>query len=201
VAFALNVVLDEANRIVRAFAGDPREVERAGSEFCRGVYELPVSREYDVVVASPGGYPKDINLYQAQKGLAHATPIVRRGGDIVLLAECPDGHGEEEFYRTMKRFSSPAEIVEKFPTEPFRMGAHKAFLWARSLAKAEVHMCSAMGEDLSRVFMVNPAKTLEEVFAKLKRKYPEPPAVAVMPKANSTYARVQKGEANRKSSS
>jgi len=191
VDFAVNVVLDEANRLLKAFCGDPLEVERIGSEFCRGVYEISVSREYDIVVASPGGHPKDINLYQAQKGLAHATPIVRQGGDIVLLAECPDGHGEEDFYRTMKRFSSPAEILEKFPKEPFKMGAHKAFLWARSLARAEVHMCSAMGEELSRLFMVSPAKTLEDIFANLKRKYPAPPAVAVMPKANSTYARVQ----------
>jgi len=92
----------------------------------------------------------------------------------------------------MKRFSSPAEIVEKFPKEPFRMGAHKAFLWARSLAKAEVHMCSAMGEELSRLFMVTPAKTLEEIFSRLRGKYHSPPAIAVMPKANSTYARMQK---------
>ena len=124
------------------------------------------------MIASPGGYPKDLNLYQAQKGLAHATPIVRKGGDIVLLAECPDGHGEEVFYETMKRFSSPAEIVEKFPKEPFKMGAHKAFLWARSLIKAEVHLCSVMEENLSRLFMVTPAKNLEEIFARLKGKYP-----------------------------
>lgn len=191
VDFAVNVVLDEANRLVRAFAGDPQEVEKIGSEFCRTVYEIPVSREYDVVVASPGGYPKDLNLYQAQKGLAHATPIVRKGGDIVLLAECPDGHGEELFFETMKRFSSPAEIVEKFPKEPFKMGAHKAFLWARSLIKAEVHLGSVMEEDLSRLFMVTPARTPEEIFARLQGKYPAPPTIAVMPKANSTYARIQ----------
>jgi lactate racemase len=192
VDFAVNVVLDETNRIVGAFSGDPREVERAGSEFCRGVYEIPVSREFDVVIASPGGYPKDINLYQAQKGLAHATPLVRRGGDIVLMAECPDGHGEEIFHETMNRFSSAAEIVEKFPKEPFKMGAHKAFLWARSLAKAEVHLVSAMGEELARRFMANPARNLEEVFQRLRKKYPSPPSIAVMPKANSTYARVRK---------
>ena len=79
VDFALNVVLDETNRILKAFSGDPLEVEEIGSEFCRTIYEIPVSREYDVVIASPGGYPKDLNLYQAQKGLAHATPIVRKG--------------------------------------------------------------------------------------------------------------------------
>jgi hypothetical protein len=73
------------------------------------------------------------------------------------------------------------------------MGAHKAFLWARSLAKAEVHMCSVMGEELSRLFMVTPAKNLEETFGRLKGKYPSPPKIAVMPKANSTYARIRSG--------
>jgi nickel-dependent lactate racemase len=193
VDFVVNVVLDETNRLLKAFSGDPREVEKIGSEFCRTVYEIPVSHEYDVVLAAPGGYPKDINLYQAQKGLAHATPIVRQGGDIVLLAECPDGHGEEVFHQTMRRFSSPQEIVEKFPREPFKMGAHKAFLWARSLAKAEVHLCSAMEESLSRRFMVTPAKSLQETFARLEKKYPSPPKIAVMPKANSTYARIGSG--------
>ncbi len=191
VDFVVNVVLDEANRLLKAFSGDPREVEKIGSEFCRTVYEIPVSREYDVVLASPGGYPKDLNLYQAQKGLAHATPIVRRGGDIVLLAECPDGHGEEVFHATMKRFAGPREIVEKFPQEPFKMGAHKAFLWARSLVKAEVHLVSVMDESMCRQFWVTPARNLEEAFARLRIKYPSPPKVAVMPKANSTYARIR----------
>ncbi len=190
VDFAVNVVLDETNRIIKAFSGDPLEVEKIGSEFCRKVYEIPVAQEYDVVVASPGGYPKDLNLYQAQKGLAHATPLVRRDGDIVLLAECPDGHGEEVFYETMNRFTSPREIVEKFPREPFKMGAHKAFLWARSLVKAEVHLVSTIKEDMGRRFMVTPSRNLEETFARLQVKYASPTKVAVMPKANSTYARI-----------
>ncbi len=93
VHFVVNVVLDEANRLLKAYSGDPQAVENTGSAFCRTVYEIPVKKEYDVVVASCGGYPKDINVYQAQKGLAHVTPLVRNGGDIVLLAECPEGHG------------------------------------------------------------------------------------------------------------
>jgi len=34
-----------------------------------------------------------LSAYQAQKILAYATPLVRQGGDIILLAECADGHG------------------------------------------------------------------------------------------------------------
>ena len=59
-------------------------------------------KKYDLAIVSPGGYPKDINLYQSQKALAHTIPLVRRGGDLVLFAECPDGLGARIFYQTMK---------------------------------------------------------------------------------------------------
>jgi nickel-dependent lactate racemase len=191
VHFVINVVLDENNRLGKSFSGNPVEVEFRGSEFCRTVYEINVREEYDIVIASPGGYPKDINVYQAQKGLAHATPLVRQGGDIILVAECPDGHGEEIFYQEMKRYQIPQEVITGFQKEPFRMGAHKAFLWARSLAKAQVHLCSALEETLGHQLMTAPARNLEETLHQLKGKYPHSPKIAIMSKANSTYARIR----------
>jgi nickel-dependent lactate racemase len=190
VHFVTNVVLDESNHIIKAFSGDPWVVENIGSEFCRKVYEIKVSKEYDVVIASPGGYPKDIDLYQAQKGLAHAIPLVRQGGDVILLAECPDGHGNELFYETMEKYRNPQEVVMAFQREKFRMGVHKAFLWARSLTKARVYLYSNLSEELNHRLMTTPVKNIEELFLSLKTKYPRSPKIAVMPKANSTYARV-----------
>jgi len=190
VHFVVNVVLDETNRIIRAFSGDPWMVVKAGSEFCRTVYEIKVSEEYDIVIASPGGYPKDINVYQAQKALAHAAPLVREGRDIILLAECPDGHGSELFYETMKKYKNPQEVVMAFQREKFRMGVHKAFLWTRSLTKARVYLYSNLNEELSHGLMTTPIKSIEDLFLSLKTKYPRRPKIAIMPKANSTYARV-----------
>lgn len=190
VHFVLNVVLDETNQLLKSYSGDPLLVEKAGSEFCRAVYEIPVKQEYDVVIASCGGYPKDINVYQAQKGLAHATPLVKKGGDVILLAECPDGHGSETFHKTMKKYSNPEKLIEGFQKEKFRMGAHKAFLWARSLAKAGVYMVSSLNPDLAKDLMVQPAKDLSQALRSIESKYPRPPKVAILPKANSTYVRI-----------
>jgi nickel-dependent lactate racemase len=89
VHWVVNAVLDETNHIVRIFSGDSIEVERVGSEFCRTIYEAKASKEYDLVIASPGGYPKDINVYQAQKALAHVTPLVRKGGISCFLQSAP----------------------------------------------------------------------------------------------------------------
>lgn len=188
--FAINVVLDEGNRILKAYSGDPRQVVKIGSEFCRKVYEIQVREEFDVVIASCGGYPKDINVYQAQKGLAHVTPLVKDGGDIILLAQCPEGHGSETFYSTMKKYGNPREIVQSFPKEKFRMGAHKAFLWARSLTKANVYLCSEIDGELGKVLMVHLIRDIQEAIPEIQRKYVQPPKVAIFPKANSTYVRI-----------
>lgn len=191
VHWVVNVVSNESNGIVKTFSGDPVEVERVGSEFCRTLYETKALGEYDWVIASPGGYPKDINVYQAQKALAHVTPLVRQGGDILFLAECPDGHGDETFYQMMIKYKTPREVIDHFKQAKFKMGDHKAFLWCRSLIKARVHLHSALDEGLCRTLMVSPVKNIQEAFEKIGSKYPHPPRVAVMPKANSTYIKVQ----------
>jgi len=49
------------------------------------------------VVASAGGYPKDINYIQAHKSIHNAASFVKDGGTLVILAECRDGIGNQAF--------------------------------------------------------------------------------------------------------
>ena len=191
VHFVVDVVLDETDRIIKVFSGEPSEVERVGSEFCRGVYEIKVSKKYDMAIVSSGGYPKDINLYQAQKALASATPLVRQGGDILLFAECPEGLGDEVFYQTMRKHRSPQDVMESFRHQAFRMGLHKAFLWARSLIKVQVYVHSVLEEAVAYELMVLPVKNTEALLGRMKVKYVHPPQIAVIPKGNSTYMKPQ----------
>jgi nickel-dependent lactate racemase len=51
----------------------------------------------DLVVASAGGYPKDINYIQAHKSIHNAASFVKDGGTLVILAECIDGTGNQDF--------------------------------------------------------------------------------------------------------
>jgi nickel-dependent lactate racemase len=90
----------------------------------------------------------------------------------------------------MKKYKTPQEVVTAFQREKFRMGVHKAFLWTRSLTKARVYLYSTLNEELSHRLMITPVKSIEELFLSFKTKYPRPPKIAVMPKANSTYARL-----------
>ena len=47
--------------------------------------------EADIVVTTNGGYPLDQNIYQAVKGMTAAEATVKKGGVIIIAAECSDG--------------------------------------------------------------------------------------------------------------
>ena len=79
-AFILNVVLNSRKEIVKAVAGHPIKAHREGCLYIDKMYKRPIPQLADIVIASCGGFPKDINLYQAQKGLDNAGFAVRDGG-------------------------------------------------------------------------------------------------------------------------
>jgi nickel-dependent lactate racemase len=49
---------------------------------------VTVDKSYDIVVTSNSGYPLDLNLYQAVKGMSAAERLVAGGGNIVVVADC-----------------------------------------------------------------------------------------------------------------
>ena len=59
--------------------------------------EVSVTGDYDLVIASCGGYPKDINFIQSHKTIEHASKFVRNNGMLIILAECRDGVGSKTF--------------------------------------------------------------------------------------------------------
>jgi nickel-dependent lactate racemase len=149
VDFILNVVLDSNMEIARAAAGHPIQAHREG---CRTVDEynkVPIPQQADIVVVSPGGYPKDINLYQAQKALDNGLLAVKEGGIVILVAECPDGLGNEVFEEWLLGAGSLDEILRRVRVD-FRLGGHKAAAFARAMKRANLYMVSRLPDDLCR---------------------------------------------------
>jgi len=162
VDFLLNIVTNSKNELVRAFAGDLEEAFYEGVKLVDEMYKVPIERRGEILLVSPGGHPLDLNLYQAYKGVDNALDAVKRGGVMVLVAECPEGHGHDVFYEWMTKFKD-AKQMEKEIKRRFRLGGHKAYYLLKAVQKAETILVSAMPDYLAQnVFKLKTARTIND---------------------------------------
>ena len=119
VDFALDVLLNDEQRITQAFGGSILEMHAAACEAARAEAMQPVDRPFDVVVTTNSGYPLDQNLYQTVKGMSAAAEIVRPGGTIVCASECRDGLPDHGPYgRLLREGRSPADLLARIEASP-----------------------------------------------------------------------------------
>ena len=116
--FALDVVLAPGRRICGVFAGEPRASHAAGIEFVRDRTTAWIPALFDAAITSAAGYPLDLTFYQSVKGVTAAAHIVEPGGAILVLSECAEGAGAEEFSRMLKESPSPAAFLEQIERAP-----------------------------------------------------------------------------------
>lgn len=183
---ALNAILNDHKQIVHVLAGSPESVMELGMPEVRKLCQVEVETPFDLMVVSPGGHPKDINLYQTQKGLAHATLVTKPGGTIILLAACPEGTGSQTYEAWMQGVSSYEAVFEKFAQEGFRVGPHKAFQIARDAAKVKVLLYSTMNDDWVRRLLLTPIDDVAATVAEQLSRLPDEAQVGLMPLANIT---------------
>lgn len=170
IQFILNVVLNEKKQILKAFAGDYLYAHREGCKYLDSLYSVEIKELVDIVIVSSGGYPKDINLYQAQKALDNASQAVKRGGSIILIAECIEGFGEAKFEEWICSAKSPNEIVNRLKHE-FVLGGHKASAIARIAQKANIYFISSMNkEDINKMFFIHKNSAAEALTSALAKK-------------------------------
>jgi len=144
--FIFNVILDDSKNIIDAVAGKNNEAWTQGVKRYDSIYRREVERPADIVVASPGGYPKDINLYQSQKALENIKDIARPGGTIVLIASCSEGFGEDTFEEWMGQVKDYDAIKSKLKS-CFVLGGHKAVAVSKVISGKKVYLYSEFGKD------------------------------------------------------
>ena len=184
-AFLLNVVLNEKKEILGVFAGDYIKAHRAGCDFVREVYGVPLEAPADLVIASCGGYPKDINVYQLQKTMDNASLAVREGGAIIIVGECAEGTGSDLYEEWMRKYKTPDRIEEELRKE-FGIGPHKAFTVSRLMKKAHYVLLSGLDPQKSAELYFTPASTMEEALAKAEEKVGPDADIVLMPQGSLT---------------
>jgi len=193
VHLALNAVLNGEREIISVLAGDPREVMRQGVPLSRQACQAGVPRACGLVIASPGGHPKDINVYQAQKALAHAARVAAPGAALILAAACPQGAGSPHYEEWMHGKTSYAEVIAHFNAEGFRIGPHKALLIARDASRVSLRTVSSMDAKLAASLLLNPAADLQSALDEALANLPADALIGILPHASSTIPFVTQG--------
>ena len=187
--FIFNVVLNSKKEIVAAVAGDFIEAHRKGTEIVDSMYKVPLVPA-DAVIVSCGGFPKDMNLFQATKSLENAIFAVKKGGSIVLVAECAEGIGDRVYERWSRECKTPDEAIQKF-RKCFEFGGHKAATVGRAAKDFKIYLVSKLPETESRSAFFIPVKSIEEALENIFSENPDA-KIHVMPNGGWTLPVIKK---------
>lgn len=192
VTLALNVVMNVDKQILSCFWGRPEDVMIEGIKSSRKISMRAAAEPVDLVIASAGGYPKDINLYQSQKAMTHSSLLLRPGGVILLAAACEEGIGSQGYESFMQGVHSLDEVYEKFAKVGFSVGPHKAVQIARIIQEHPVILMSNISPEIVHDLLMYPVKSIEEGIEQADQLLPGIKKVGILPYAVSTIPFISK---------
>lgn len=167
--FLFNAILDAKKQFLKIFAGDWEKAHLEACKFVDKVYGVEIDAPADIVIASCGGYPKDINVYQLQKTMDNAWCAVKDGGVVIIIGECEEGSGSAVLEKALQEHPSPDAIKLQLEKN-FVIGAHKAFAITRLMKKAKFILVSALDKKIASDLLFEAVDNVDEAI-KLAEKY------------------------------
>lgn len=188
VGFIVDVILNARKEITGVFAGAMESAHAAACVRVKSTAMQPVDGLFDVVVTTNSGYPLDLNLYQAVKGMSAAARVVSPGGTIICAAECSDGVPDHGAYgRLLAEAQSVDELLERI--EGGRVCCRdqwQAQVQGLVQRKARVLVKSQLPAETVRGALLEPVEDLERtVVEELERRGPAA-RVCVLPEGPQT---------------
>lgn len=191
--FLANVTLNRDKQITGTYFGDMVAAHDAGIEFARRTAMRPVPEPFDIVVTTNSGYPLDLNLYQAIKGISAANLIVRDGGAIVSAAECRDGIPDHGNYRRILHMRDHLGSILKMIYEPgfLLFDQWEVQIQANVQKRADVYLYSTIGDREVEMAHVKPVHDVGATVRMLMEKYGPGATIAVLPQGPFTIPYVE----------
>lgn len=187
-SFLFNVIIDEEGNIAKAVAGDYIKAHEAGRRLVDEIDSAYIEEKADAVVVSAGGYPKDIDLYQASKALINAKEAVRPGGYIVLLAECAEGFGSDEVQLMLEGFGD-GRSREKALRESFSVAKYTGYLITKIAENFNVILVSSIEPGKLRDSGIKTAASIEAAMETVRAAEGKELKTYFMPAGASTLPR------------
>ncbi len=187
--FGINIVVNTSSKHSGLFCGNFHNAWLKSCEFCQKGYGKPIDYEADIVIASCGGFPKDINLYQATKTIFNATRAVKKGGTVIFLAECREGGGAKDFFSWMEPLKRGT--LDEDLRKAFTIGGYIFYAACEVIRKCDLKMLSIIDKDVVRDMNIDSYDNMEELLKGVdfngKSVYVIPYGGSVMPQLKDEF--------------
>jgi len=184
VDFIVNVCINAEHEIVKIAAGDLKKAHEKLIQYQKKHIFREIKEPYDIVICGNGGYPLDLNLYQAVKSMAIGEMAVKNGGTIIAVNECIEGIGvgQDKFRELIFSGMLPSEIHEKILNKEIVVPDQwEIQILARILIKADIFIISRLNEDEIGNIGLKYAETVEEAIKISLKKYGPNASILILP--------------------
>jgi len=184
VDFTINVCINKNHEITQIAAGDVELVHNRLVDYQNKHIFKEIQESFDIVVCGNGGYPLDLNLYQAVKSMAIGEMCVKKGGTIISVNECRErvGVGQDKFKELIFSAKSPEEIYNKILKKEIVVPDQwQIQVLTRILMKSEIYLVSSMKEEEIGNIGLKYADTVENAIKNSLIKHGKDAKILILP--------------------
>ncbi len=182
--FIVNTILSPDKEILHLVAGDIGESFLQGCDAFSKYFARTIPRTADLVIASCGGYPKDINFIQSHKTIDYAMNALRPGGVMIALAACREGIGNPDFLKWIE-YANPEDMVPAL-LKDFQVNGQTAYATLLKAQKAHILLVSELPDDVVRAMRMTPVHSMDEALKKAYEILGANPSTYVIPYGSAT---------------
>jgi len=162
-SFLVNTVLNGAGEIAAVYAGHWRDAHLRGCAEYAAAHTVPFAERRPLVIVSAGGHPRDLNLIQSHKAMEHASHLLAEGGTMIVLAECPQGLGRDDFLDWFVPGGSRATALRLL--ENYKVNGQTAWGLRRKAERFRLLLVSGLEDEVVRRMGLEPHRNLESALA------------------------------------
>lgn len=160
-SYLFNVIIDDKGDIVDAVAGNYIKAHEMGQKIVDKIDGVTIKEKADLVIASSGGYPKDINLYQATKTLSNAKEACKEDGTIIILSECIEGVGNVDLKTIIQDYENNVDR-EKAVRENFTVAKYIGYNMAEASEHFKIIFVSNIDKNIFKNINIQVVSTIYE---------------------------------------
>ncbi|KPJ74146.1 hypothetical protein AMJ52_01680 [candidate division TA06 bacterium DG_78] len=189
VNYLFNVIETPHRQTTAIFCGHPEYAFTEGVQSFKSMRMTTIREKADCVIVSAGGYPQDKNFFTSHKSLNTATHAIKPHGSIIIIGQCCEGFGNENFLNYM--LTHTLNDLVNYPEKNIQVGGHRAFVTAKILKNHKVYVLTDLEPQILKQMKFLPVRNSDEALTIMKKEHGEefkayiiPDGKAVLPMLN-----------------